>query len=139
VVSLPSGQQVVNTSRPADVDLPFSNVAGLPPRVVREGKPDVSDLFLGPATKRLNIAITVPAVREGRVTHVLHLGLLSEDLAPLLARHLPAGWFVSLVDSHHRIITRAPFDPSLIGETPPDWYRSATTSSSDTELVRGRH
>ncbi len=138
-LSLPSGQQVVNTSRPADVDLPVSDPAGLPPAVIIEGKTHVSDLFVGPATKRWTIAVTVPSVRRQGVTHALHLGLLPRDLVALLAtQRPPAGWFVALVDGNGRVITRAPFAAARIGGTPPDWYLEAIAVQAGSGIFRGQ-
>jgi two-component sensor histidine kinase len=139
VVSLPSGQQVVNTSRASDIDLPRSNPVGLPPDVLKGGATVVSNLFSGPATHRLTIAVTVPVVREGRVTQALHLGVLPEALAALpAAKKLPAGWAMGLVGSDDRIITRSPYVEDLIGQRAPDWYVLPASSGVDSGMIRGR-
>lgn len=129
-LSLPSGQQVVNTSQPIDSDLPHSDPVGLPAAVMRDGQQHVSDLFFGPATQRPGIAVTVPSVRGGVVTYALHLGVLPEDIAGLLARKgLPGGWFAGLVDSNNRIIARAPYDERLVGKAVSEPYLRAVAGA----------
>ena len=125
-VSIPAGQQVVNTLEPPGAELPHSNRTGLPPSPVRDRMAHVSDLFIGPVSGRLSLAVTVAAVRDGLVTHALQLGFYPDDLAEVLKdQHLPVGWIAALLDDQRRIIARAPHVTEFVGMQAPAWYTQA--------------
>lgn len=122
-VSLPSGRQVVNTLEPIGAEPSLSHSAGLLPTVLQDGAAHVSGLFVGPASNRHTLAVTVPAVRDGVVTHALHLGFFPENLAEVLAnQHLPAGWIAALLDDRRRVIARTPHVADFVGTQAPAWY-----------------
>lgn len=139
IVSLPSGRQVVDTRRPDNDDEATPSAADPPVTVIPDGRTHVTDVFFGPGTNRPTIAITVPSLRNGTVTHTLRLGLLPEDLAALLGKQsLPDGWLAALVSEDNRVITRTTFDAGGIGEAPPDWFFRAAAMGADNGTVRGR-
>ncbi len=135
-LSLPSGQQVVNTSVRNDIKLPFSSERALPDEVLVAGKSHVSNIFWGPATHRSIVAITVPATRLGHVTHVLHIGVPPEELAKWLAeQELPPAWSAALIDGDGKLLAYVPLERNLTGSTLPHWILQSTqTSPSDGEL-----
>jgi hypothetical protein len=91
--------------------------------VARDNAEHLSDVFIGPVSDRLTLAVTVPAMRDGVVTHALHVGFYPEDLAELLAnQHLPDGWIAALLDDQRRVIARTPHVPDLVGKQAPAWY-----------------
>lgn len=120
-VSRPSGQQIVNTLEPPGAPLPRTPDFMLPPRLPPEGV--VHDLFKDPAANRSIVAVTVPARRDGKVTHYLHFGLPTDHLEMILAnQRVPAGWRAAVVDRQNRIVARSPNVPQRVGDPAPNWY-----------------
>lgn len=129
-VSLPSGEQIVNTLVPLGAPLPRPQAAILPPSLVRDGTEHVSNLFEGAASERQILAVSVPALRNGMVTHVIHLVLDPEDLAAVLDNGpLPAAWTVRIIDSQGRIVARVPHAAQHIGDPVPDWGVQASAGA----------
>jgi len=83
--------------------LPLST-QGLSERVVRSGRMSNTGLYFGAAIRRPAVAIGVPVVREGAVTHVLILGFAPDRLGRLVEEAARAGRRVSLVDASGRVI-----------------------------------
>jgi signal transduction histidine kinase len=87
----PSGQQIVNTSRPLDAALPNTFEEARAPtapddalptgsvrtikEVMRTGKAGNSDLFVGIVSRRPTVTVDVPVVRDGQVFAALNMGL----------------------------------------------------------------
>ncbi|HMS80010.1 MAG TPA: hypothetical protein PKC20_10855, partial [Burkholderiaceae bacterium] len=82
--------------------LPLST-QGLSERVVRSGRMSNTGLYFGAAIRRPAVAIGVPVVREGAVTHVLILGFAPDRLGRLVEEAARAGRRVSLVDASGRV------------------------------------
>ena len=137
VVSLPSGQQIANTRVPFGTSLPHSHPAVLPPSLLYGGADDVSDLFEGRVAEQPVLAVNVPAVRDGVVTHALHLGITPAQLEEILAGdRLPEGCVAGLIDGHNRVIARAPALAAVIGTKAADWY-SKTTEGAQRGITTG--
>ncbi len=95
--------------------LPRSEDRAAAPTALETGRPAVGDSIMGPVAKQQLVAIAVPGLRNGKVTHLM--------LSPLETRQfqehidtiaLPNGWAVTLTDGRGDIIARrAPqgFDP----------------------------
>jgi len=127
-ISLPSGQQILNTLTPPGAPLPRSHPVTLPPHVPPEGV--VHDLFQGPAADRPILGVTVPALRNGVVTHYVHFGVSAEQLTEILAREgLPEGWAAALVDSQNRVVTRVPEADWPVGAPASSWYAQGSAGA----------
>jgi signal transduction histidine kinase/ActR/RegA family two-component response regulator len=126
----PSGQQLVNSSRPfgsplpnplvgarapgTDSRYPDAPVGGAEPvkRVLETGRPVVSDLFVSLVTRQPRISLDVPVVRSGTVRYVLELSLDPDIFTQLLVNHhLPADSVASILDRKGLAIARS-LDPS---------------------------
>lgn len=71
------------------------------------GRPAIGDLFLGPVVKVPLIAIAVPILRQGRVTHFLLTTLEAKAFQQRLERvSLPAGWAMAVLDGKNEIIAK---------------------------------
>jgi signal transduction histidine kinase/CheY-like chemotaxis protein len=125
----PSGQQLVNSSRPFGTPLPnplrAAQAVGADPRypelpvggdaavrrALETGQPVVSDLFVSLVTKQPRISIDLPVIRAGAVRHVLELSFDPEVFTRLLLSHdLPASSVVSILDGKGLAIARS-LDP----------------------------
>lgn len=99
-------QQRLNTSRPLGSELPSGAGSGLE-RVFETGQPITTDIFMGPATKKLLIAVSVPVYRGDTITYVLSAAIFPERLSGLLtAQHLPEDWIGVIFDSTGTIVAR---------------------------------
>ena len=107
VLTAASGQQLVNTALPRGAPLPMHGNRDFQQAVLRSGRLQVSDLFLGGALKKPLIAIEVP-VREGSaVPYTLAIGFLPDRFARLLSEQRPdPDWVVSILDSTGTIVAR---------------------------------
>ncbi|WP_254431040.1 ATP-binding protein [Magnetospirillum sp. LM-5] len=105
-----AGAQLVNTLMPVGAALPtqpppfFAAIADRP-------KPFLSDLFIGPVTGKPLIALTVPAIRDGRVAFMIGMSLDAGQLGALLTEaRFPPDWVAAIIDGAGTIAagTRAP-------------------------------
>ena len=105
VLSDRSGQQLINTIRPYGTPLPSHNNLPQLQRVFREGKPLISDLFIGGVKKSPVLAIDVPVWQDGEVVYGLAVGMLPEHFGSLLAgQRMPAGRSLTIFDAGGRIV-----------------------------------
>jgi len=122
----PSGQQLVNSSRPFGSPLPNpllgTRAAGTDPRypdvpvggaeavktVLETGRPVASDLFVSLVTRQPRISLDVPVVRSGTVRYVLELSFDPEVFMRLLVNHrLPADAVAGILDRKGLAIARS--------------------------------
>ena len=110
------GQQVLNTL------LPFG--APLPPAVARErvamvlatGTPLVTDLILGPVTRRLQTTIYMPARVSGGKSYVVAQGISVDHWRQVvLQQQIPVDWIVALIDRQGKFIARSHKAAELVG------------------------
>ncbi|MFA4968167.1 MAG: ATP-binding protein [Sulfuritalea sp.] len=103
-------QMLFSTNAPFGVKLPrLPQVKGraAAPVALETGKPAVGDTFLGPITRETMIAIAVPALRDGKVRHLLlatHEARRFHQRLEQMA--LPADWSLSLLDGRGEPIAR---------------------------------
>lgn len=131
VVTADDGQQMVNTLRPLaeplpmhGPDHPFTRVLV---QVLKTGRPVLSDLFLGPVTRKPTLAVTVP-VRDarGRIPYVLSMGIDPGAVAGLASSvSLPANWLAGVFDSNLATVARSHASAEFLGKPPvPDLDRA---------------
>jgi len=105
VLSDRSGQQLVNTIRPFGTPLPSHNNLPQLQRVFNEGKPLISDLFIGGVKRTPVLAIDVPVWQDGQVVYGLAVGMLPEHFGKLLAgQRMPAGRSLTIFDAQGMIV-----------------------------------
>jgi signal transduction histidine kinase/ActR/RegA family two-component response regulator len=125
----PSGQQLVNSSRPFGSSLPNpllgTRPAGTDPRypdvpiggaepvkrVLEAGRPVVSNLFVSLVTRAPRISVDIPVVRADTIRYVLELSFDPGVFSQLLMdRRFPAHSVAAIVDRNGLVIARS-FDP----------------------------
>lgn len=120
VLSDAGGQQLLNTLLPRGEPLPPHGNPALLQRVIQDGEPVVSDLFIGGVTRRPLIAVEVPVRHEGRVVQGLAMGFFPDRLAAVLARfRADPSWIVAVLDSSGTIVARTHEPERFVGSKPP--------------------
>lgn len=117
VLSDPLGQQRMNTLLSEEAPLPRHNNPQLLQRVLQEGKPLVSDLFIGGVTRRPLVAVEVPVFVNEQPAFGLAMGFFPDRLASLVAGLRPrAEWVVSVFDSQGTIVARTHLPERFVGK-----------------------
>lgn len=102
------GRQVVNTARPYGLALPMATNLEQLDRVIKLGKPDVSDLFMAPLPNVLAVNVAIPVRAGSEVTHSLVGVLLPGRLQEILAEgKLPKDRIASVFDGSGNIGARS--------------------------------
>jgi len=104
-------QQITNTAIPWGAPLPrglaFIREAIDQELSQREG-PVVSNVFFAPSAKQHVTAVTLPVVRDGKISYFLSLGIPTRTIAEILGNTLlPEHWAVSIVDRNNTIVARS--------------------------------
>jgi PAS domain S-box-containing protein len=122
-------QQLVNTAAPFGQALPKAGVPKVAERALATGRPQVSNLFWTPFTKRLVVTIIVPVEIDGERLYTLARSPERRTFARLVAaKELPTGWQAAISDATHRIIAQSGAQPLIGQELPPALrYRGGTS------------
>src|SRR5258708_1332824 len=114
-------QQLVDTWVPFGTHLEKTAVPEPVERALATGKPQVTSLFMRPATKQLLFAIIVPVQIDGESRYALTRAPGQHALAGVAAANeLPPGWHAVVSDAARRIIARSEQEDAFIGkELPP--------------------
>lgn len=117
----PSGRQVINTLFPRGSALPTNAMQEHHLSAFRTGTPQVSRLFLGAATKKWTLAVSVPVVKGNEVVYVLSVALRSADYDSLLQQRVErAGGIGALFDASHRYAARSVAPDTVRGKSAED-------------------
>lgn len=102
-----SGKQHLNTRRPFGSPLPMqSQFPGLQ-AIYANGKPVITDLFIGQVTMTPILVIGVPVYIKGQVAYNLNAGIFPQRFQKLLLQQkLPEGWIAAIFDSKGTIVAR---------------------------------
>lgn len=104
----PSGQQLVNTRKPADVGLPLTEDMETLHEVLKTDRGAVSDLFVGAVSNELLFVVRVPVDVDGKVSYVLSLEPRANVIRDVVQQtYLPEGWFAAVIDGDGRLIARS--------------------------------
>lgn len=114
VLSDADGQQLVNTLRPFGTPLPRHEDKSSPinrafEEVLRTGGPVLSDMFMGPVTRKPTLAMTVAVTdRQGRRFRTLSAGFEPAVIAETVSSTgLPSSWLVGAFDRNMAIVARS--------------------------------
>ena len=133
----PTGQQIINTSRPFGTPLPVTTDPGVREadrQVFDTGKPVVSDLYTGATTGLRLVLIDAPVFRDGRVAYALNIALDPARLSQILASSTLPDWTTAIVDRNDRIVARSRQHERYVGsEATPD-LRAHTAGQGGTWL-----
>lgn len=117
--------QLLNTSVPWGAELPPPNaeIPDIDQQVVREKRPVVTNIIVGPLQKRLLATVIAPVLRDGDVKYLLAVGIPVERLQPILGRmELDEGWLAAVVDGKGTIIARSVDPEKFVGQkAPAEW------------------
>jgi signal transduction histidine kinase len=112
-----TGQQLINTLRPFGAPLPRHGNPAQLRRVIDTGKPAISELYTGAASRAAIIVVEVPVFSEKRAVYALGAGLFPERLADFLKRQkIPAGWVAGILDSTGTIVARTVNSSQYLGQ-----------------------
>src|SRR6266851_177028 len=102
-----NAEELVSTTRPYR-ELPARQTnRGMVERVVRTGKPHISNLFMGTVLQRPILTVGVPVLRDGKVTYVLTMALDPARLSAVLRdQNLPTEWTAGVFDRKGIIVAR---------------------------------
>jgi PAS domain S-box-containing protein len=120
-------QELLNTSVPSGTSLEKAAVPEALEKAFATGRPQVTGLFIGPATEQLMFGTIVPVQIDGESRFALVKSPDRRALAGLIAaKELPSGWHAVVADATHRIIARSEQENGFIGkELPPaQWHRA---------------
>jgi len=89
--------------------LPRPSGRAAAPMALQTGKPAVGEMFQGPVAKEPLVAMAVPVIREGRVTHLLLSTFETRSFAKYLDEiELSPGWSLAVLDGGGQTIARRP-------------------------------
>ena len=131
-LALPNGQQVVNLLAPQGAKLPNLRAVDTSfERLVEKSQPVVSEMAIGPVTKRWDFAVRVPVFRDGKLKYILSAIVRPDSFSIFLQnRVMPAGWIGLVLDSNARIVARNLNAPRSVGEFPDKRLATAVASSA---------
>lgn len=111
-----NGAVLLSTKRPYGAALPTLVSTPLLRRILKTGKPGVSDLFMGPLVRKYVYTIGVPIRRAGAAALTLNAAATPVHLASLLAEQkLPASWRASIFDSSGHLVASTGDSPAWVG------------------------
>jgi PAS domain S-box-containing protein len=122
-------RQLINTWVPFGTPLEDATVPEAAEKAFATAKPQITGLFMGPATKQLMFGIIVPVRIDGESRYALVRWPNQHTLeGPVSANELPPGWHALVSDATHHIIARSEQDNAFIGkELPPSqWPRAGS-------------
>jgi len=143
-LALPSGRQLINTSRPFGAQIPDVAERESFDRVLRTAAPIVGNVALGPFERQHAFGVRVPVLRDGVVRYVLTAVVRPTSIHELLAaQRLPDDWVGVVLDANTRIVART-LDPlgsvgkyaaeslrAAVARTPEGWFHGTTLENFD--------
>jgi len=111
------GHQVLNTLKPFGSPLPTTGTPEQLASVFTHGTTVLTDLFVGPVTRKPAIAMGVPVMVDQQVRYSLNIGLAPDRIQAIVARHpLPEGWLMAVLDGGGTIVGRSRDEARYLGE-----------------------
>ncbi|UHL65391.1 sensor domain-containing diguanylate cyclase [Paralcaligenes sp. KSB-10] len=115
-----AGKQYLNTIRPYGAPLPRQSNSRQLQRVAETQKTVISNLFVGPVTRRPLAVMGVPVVRKNKAIYNLSAGMFAEHFSKLLAQQtLPPNWIGTIVDKSGTIVATTHDTHRLTGMQAP--------------------
>jgi uncharacterized protein GlcG (DUF336 family) len=134
VLSLPSGQQVVNLALPFGTSLATTPDMESTREVVATLEPAVGNVFLGANTQRYGVPVRVPIFGAGRQLKYVLTAVIDLDAFGELIRgqELPPTWVSGLIDATGHFIARVPI---YLRRLPNSAARSYTLATGKAQTV----
>ncbi|CAL61790.1 Conserved hypothetical protein, GGDEF domain [Herminiimonas arsenicoxydans] len=112
-----TGKQHLNTRRPFGAPLPVQSYFPGLKTIYEDGKPVITDLFIGQVTLTPILVIGVPVYINGKVAYNLNAGIFPQRFEELLQQQkLPAGWIAAIFDSKGTIVARTSEMQRFVGK-----------------------
>jgi len=112
-----TGQQLVNTFADDGDALPRTLHIDRIHQVFATGKPQVSDVLVGTVSRKHQVVIDVPVIRDGQVRYDSDIVLSSERFQTLLqSQRLPADWVVVVFDRNGTVVGRSQEHEKYVGQ-----------------------
>jgi hypothetical protein len=126
VLTVSSGQQLINTLRPYGSPLPKTSSPETINAIFATGKPLVSDVFYGKVAQGYLVAVAVPVVRAGKVINCLTLNFYPERLTRLLkGQQVPPSWVAAINDRQYQVVARSRDIKKRVGKPVMPWLAAA--------------
>ncbi len=92
-------------------------------RALSTGRPAVGDTFMGPIAKEPLVAIAIPALREGKINHLLLTIFSTRQIQQRIEQvKLPSGWALTLSDGRgDTIASQTPAGFDTIRDVDKEW------------------
>ena len=139
VLSDPSGQQVLNTSRPLGAELPSPTPASLAMmrNVVASRKTFVSNVFMGTVSQQPAVIVAAPVIRDGQVRYVVDFPVPPTQFTKLLQQAgLSRGWIALITDRDGGVVARVPDPAAFVGHKEGEAW-AMVTARADEGFVKG--
>lgn len=105
--------------------------------VLTSGKPHVSGPFKSTITPGHLVVVSVPLMRDHRITNVLQMMLSTDTLDSILHQDPPPeGWLVALADKEGLLLARSPSGSAYVGN-PASLSMAAAIQRKDGQIYRG--
>lgn len=137
VLSLPDGQQVLNTARPLGAALPRRARPDLVASVAATGRAVVSGITLAPLDGEPLITINVPVAQDGpdgpKVRYFLSIAFKVDPLEALLqSQRLPPEWLGGIVDHDGLFLARTRDNAARVGTPASAEWRTQMQAGPET-------
>ena len=107
ILAEPGGREIFNTMRGLQTEARYVRSSELVKLAATKGTTQISGVFYGNKSDRLQVSIFVPVIEKDEVSFVLMMNYDVIELNHvLLDQDLPTSWWVAVVDRDHRIILR---------------------------------
>ncbi len=144
IVSLPSGQSLLNLLRPLGAELGTVVEQRSFKQVLKTLKPAVGDVLFGPLTREYDFIMRVPVMRDAGIKYVLSAVISGRSIDALLSpQRLPENWIGVVLDGNKRFVSRT-VDPernvgrlaseslrAALDRSPVGWFRGTTVEGRD--------
>jgi two-component sensor histidine kinase len=121
----PQGNQVINTLRPVEEQLPPVLNSDLVRKVVESKRSYVSNLIEGALVRRLFTAVYVPVFKDNVLINVAIFPMDTAEISKILVRQLvPSGWVMGVIDGSGRFIARSRDEERLLGNFSSEGWRA---------------
>ena len=132
IVSLPSGQSLLNLLRPFGAQLAPVVEQRSFTHVLKTAKPAVGDVLFGPLTRTYDFIIRVPVMRDAKIEYVLSAVIRAGSINALLSpQRLPENWIGVVLDDNKRFVTRTIEPERNVGRLASESLRTALDRSSE--------
>ena len=101
ILTLPNGEQLLNTRVPLGAPLPTRRSSNLSELIRKHGADNtlVSDLFFAPVGKRYDFTVQVPVKSGQDIPYFLVMGISASQMQKvLIAQRFPQQWIGTIVD-----------------------------------------